>query len=96
MPYIGARTRHYNKVVQIKVFGPDKNFSFKKDELATYLRNIMQLTTEPPCLSDYVGNKITKVLRNDHNALWVEVEIHETDDHSFDGNTYMIKEEVSV
>lgn len=96
MPYRGARTRHENKIVQVKVFGPDKNFSFTKSELAIYLQNIMQYVTTPTCLSDYIGNKLTRVLKDDNNALWVEVEIHETDDYSFDGDTYIIKEEVIV
>lgn len=96
MPWIGARTRHDDKVIQVKVFGPEKKFGVKNDELAEYLRKIANNINGQHPLTDYFGNKMTRMLRDDDNALWVEVEIHSTADYSFSGNTYLIREEVTT
>lgn len=92
MPWIGARTRHNNEVVQVKVYGPYKDFMIQQDKLAGYLREVIESKNGQRSLVDHVGNEMTKALKFDHNAMWVEVEIHNTDDFSFSGKTYIIEE----
>lgn len=96
MPWIGARTRYDNKIVQVKIYGPEKKFTVERAELADYLRDLAKSTSDGATLSDYVGDKLSRALRDDDNALWMEVEIHDTEDFSFSGETYVIREDVST
>lgn len=96
MPWIGARTRYDNKIVQVKVFGPNKKFSVNDKELADYLRDVTKSAPDSNNLSAYVGEKLSRALRDDDNALWMEVEVHDTEDFSFSGEPYVIQEAVSA
>lgn len=94
MPWIGARTRHETKIIQVKVGGPERRFSVSEPELSEYLREIIRSITDGDSIEDYVGNKLTRALREDENAVYVDVEVHDTENYSFSGKTYLVREEV--
>lgn len=95
MAAVGARARRADKIVQVKVYAPDHK-TFNQDKLANYLNTVMVSSDTPVTnLSDYIGHDLQDKLK-DTSALWVVVEVHNTNNNAFTEETYLLKDDVDA
>lgn len=91
MTAVGARARHSDQIVQIKVYAPD-NRNLNQDYIAKYLQEVITSPNTPKHkLTEFIGNDLKRKLQGT-NALWVVVEVHNMENNAFTEETYVINE----
>lgn len=87
MPYIGNKYRSDDRLITVKIFGPDSTFNTTSNDIKEILDRTMSSSegVQESELVEWINNNIAYNVKTDNNALWVECEVMYADGSLYGG-----------
>lgn len=87
MPYIGNKYRSDNRLITVKVFGPDSTFDTTSNDIKEILDRTISSSegVQQDELVTWIANNVAYNIKTDKAARWVECEVMYADGSLYGG-----------
>lgn len=87
MPYIGNKYRSNDRLITVKIFGPDTTFNTTSNDIKEILDRTISSSegVQQSELVEWINNNVVYNVKQDDNVRWVECEVMYADGSLYGG-----------
>lgn len=91
MPYIGRKYRSNDRLITVKIYGPDYEFKTTPKNIEEATQEVISTSNaEKSALADWVAIRLAEEFHNDNTIRWVECEVLYADGSFYGGVSELI------